>query len=123
VKRRVDPSSGDEPPQPTILERVRAAVPELDRALETADTLAGMIRRSMAQPLAEWMGKAAGGGAPELANFAAHLKSDQDAVNAALTEPWSNGPVEGQVNRLKAIKRAMYGRARLDLLKARVLRE
>jgi transposase len=123
VKRKVDPSSGDEPRLPSSLERVRAAIPELDDALGTADAFAGMIRKSISQPLSEWMTKAAACGAPELANFAAHLKSDQDAVNAALTEPWSNGPVEGQVNRLKAIKRSMYGRANLDLLKARVLRK
>ncbi|MEO2091286.1 MAG: transposase, partial [Gemmataceae bacterium] len=45
------------------------------------------------------------------------------AVIAALTTRWSNGPVEGQVGRLKAIKRQMYGRANLDLLAARVLRK
>ena len=46
---------------------------------------------------------------------------DLDAVRAALSEPWSNGQVEGQVNRLKVIKREMYGRAGFDLLRCRVL--
>lgn len=42
-------------------------------------------------------------------------------MRAAIVEPWSNGPVEGQVNRLKLIKRFMYGRAKFDLLRQRVL--
>jgi transposase len=56
-----------------------------------------------------------------LAPFAASLRRDEDAVRAALTEAWSNGQVEGQVNRLKAIKRERYGRAGLDLLRCQVL--
>jgi len=46
---------------------------------------------------------------------------DYDAVRAALTLAWSNGPVEGQINRLKTLKRQMYGRANLDLLERRFL--
>jgi len=49
------------------------------------------------------------------------VQQDQDAVLADLTLPWSNGPLEGNVNRLKLIKRSMYGRAEIDLLKLRVL--
>jgi len=55
-----------------------------------------------------------------LSRFATHLARDQDAVLAALTLPWSNGPVEGQVHRLKLIKRSMYGRANFDLSRLRV---
>jgi transposase len=54
-------------------------------------------------------------------SFIAGLDRDRKAVEAALTLHWSNGPVEGQVNRLKAIKRQMYGRANFDLLRAHVL--
>ena len=53
--------------------------------------------------------------------FAQSLRQDRDAVHAALTLPWSTGPVEGQINRLKIIKRSMYGRAGFDLLRHRVL--
>jgi len=53
--------------------------------------------------------------------FAAGLKQDGDAIRAALTTPWSNGQTEGQVNRLKTIKRQMYGHASFDLLRRRVL--
>jgi transposase len=58
----------------------------------------------------------------EISSFAACLKQDYDAVKTGLTLEWSNGQVEGQVNRLKLLKRQMYGRAGFDLLRARVLR-
>jgi transposase len=58
-----------------------------------------------------------------LRRFASGLVRDQHAVQAALTLPWSNGPVEGQVHRLKLIKRQMYGRASFDLLRLRVLQQ
>lgn len=106
-----------------FLDRVRGHIPGLDAALEVASEFAGMIRRTAATPLAEWVGKASGSGVPELARFAMGLRADEAAVIAALTTEWSNGPVEGQVGRLKAIKRQMYGRANLDLLAARVLRK
>ena len=56
-----------------------------------------------------------------LAGLAASLGRDHDAVQAALDLPWTTSPVEGQVNRIKTIKRSMYGRAGFDLLRARVL--
>ena len=56
-----------------------------------------------------------------LASFAQRLGRDQDAVAAALQMPWSNGMVEGQIHRLKLIKRQMYGRTGFDLLRLRVL--
>jgi transposase len=56
-----------------------------------------------------------------LHHFAAHLQHDEAAVRAALTLPWSTGPVEGHIHRLKLIKRQMYGRAKLDLLRIRLL--
>lgn len=54
-------------------------------------------------------------------NFEQLLQRDILAVEAAVTEKWSNGPVEGQVNRLKTIKRQMYGRAGVELLRARLI--
>jgi transposase len=56
-----------------------------------------------------------------LRRFARGLRSDDAAVRAALSTPWSNGPTEGHINRLKLLKRTMYGRASLDLLRHRVL--
>ena len=49
------------------------------------------------------------------------IRADQKAVTAAIVEPWSNGQTEGQVTRLKLVKRQMYGRAKLDLLRARLI--
>jgi transposase len=59
--------------------------------------------------------------AVQVQNFALGLRQDEAAVRAALTLPWSNGQTEGQVNRLKFIKRQMYGRANFDLFRLRVL--
>ncbi len=56
-----------------------------------------------------------------LASFARHLCMDEAAVKAALKHKWSNGPVEGNVHRLKLTKRSMYGRGSFDLLRLRVL--
>ena len=56
-----------------------------------------------------------------LHSFARQLQRDEAAVRAALTLPWSTGQVEGHIHRLKLIKRQMYGRAKLDLLRIRVL--
>jgi transposase len=58
-----------------------------------------------------------------LERFVRTLKQDLSAVEAAVTEPWSNGPVEGHINRLKTLKRQMYGRAGVELLRARLLPE
>jgi hypothetical protein len=58
---------------------------------------------------------------PEVKSFAKGIQQDKAAVLAGLTLPWSNGTLEGHVNRLKLIKRSMYGRAKLPLLRQRVL--
>ena len=79
-----------------------------------------MIRQTNATTLAEWVAKAAALGDRDLSNLATSLASDAAAVQAALAEPWSNGQVEGQVGRLKAIKLQMFGRAGMQLLRARV---
>jgi transposase len=60
-------------------------------------------------------------GLAKLVRFAQSLEQDLEAVRAALELPWSNGQTEGQINRLKAIKRQMYGRAGFELLRARVM--
>jgi transposase len=77
-----------------------------------------MIRERDAQAWPEWLRSAK---ATALARFAASLCNDEAAVLAAMSLPWSNGQVEGQVHRLKLIKRQMYGRAKFDLLRLRVV--
>jgi transposase len=74
-----------------------------------------------AEYLADWIDQAQKSSLPKLKSFAAGLASDFPAVQAALSLDYSNGQSEGQVNRLKTIKRMMYGRAGFDLLRNRVL--
>ena len=71
--------------------------------------------------LHRWMARARATGIALIQNFESRLQGDILAVEAAVTEPWSDGPVEGQVNRLKTIKRQMYGRAGVELLRARLI--
>jgi transposase len=70
-----------------------------------------------------WMERARKTGIQALERFVRTLKQDLSAVEAAVTTPWSNGPVEGHINRLKVLKRQMYGRAGVELLRARLLPE
>jgi transposase len=109
--------------KPGLLDRVRKSIPGLGTALDVASELAAMIRKEVTRPLSEWLAKADASGVSELKTFSQGLREDEAAVTAALTEAWSNGPVEGQVNRLKFIKRSMYGRAGWRLLRARVKRK
>ena len=76
-------------------------------------------RRDM--DLDAWLLQAEHSGLAELKSFAQGLRRDYAAVHAAFSSPWSNGQVEAQVNRLKLIKRQMFGRAGYDLLRLRVL--
>jgi transposase len=96
-----------------------------DKDLETAYTLAQrfcqMLRERMATALDGWLADCLASGIPELCNFARGLQREQEAVQAALDLPYSNGQVEGQVTKLKLLKRQGYGRAKLDLLRQRML--
>jgi transposase len=96
--------------------------PEVKAAQELAISFIAMIRERRAERFDGWIGQVMESHIPELKAFARSLKQDQSAVMAALTYEWNNGRVEGQVNRLKLVKRTMYGRAKPDLLKARMLK-
>jgi transposase len=82
---------------------------------------AAMVRERRVAALAPWVADCRAGPVPELRNFATSLEKDEGAVRAALMLPWSNGPTEGHINKLKLIKRSAYGRMKLDLLRQRVL--
>jgi transposase len=71
--------------------------------------------------LGRWEAAAVRAGLPEFAAFVAKLRKDAAAVRAALVLPHSQGQIEGQIARVKLLKRAMYGRAKVDLLRQRVL--
>ena len=81
-----------------------------------------MARDRTGQRFAAWLTRVTASGIPELDRFARGLTDDRAAVEAGLTLEWSNGQTEGQVNKLKLLKRQMYGRANFDLLRQRVLR-
>jgi transposase len=113
-----DLESEDRPLVEALLDRS----PEIKTAADLGRQFREIIRQRQSDRLADWTDRAQQPGIPrELANFAQGLKADWAAVQAALTMHWNNGQVEGQVNRLKTIKRQMYGRAGFDLLRQRVL--
>ena len=99
----------------------RARCPDLDALTALANGFNQLVRERRGHQLEEWIKHAETCPFPEIRGFAAGLRSDFDAVRAGLTQPWSSGAVEGNVNRIKMIKRQMYGRAKLDLLRKRVL--
>jgi transposase len=94
------------------------AVPGLTAARDLLDRFHRMIQHRKHKRLDDWLADAKTG---LLASFASGVGQDCAAVRAALTEPWSNGQTEGQNTKLKLVKRQMYGRANLDLLRARLI--
>jgi transposase len=95
--------------------------PELAEAVVLAQDFAALVRQRQPTQLEPWLVRAAQSPLPPFRRFARGLRADYAAVQAAVTLPWSQGPIEGQINRLKLLKRQMYGRARLDLLARRFL--
>jgi transposase len=80
-----------------------------------------MLTGLTGQDLPQWFASARSAGLPGIASFAKGLEQDIDAVTCGLTMTWSSGPVEGRVNHIKMVKRQMFGRAGLPLLRKRVL--
>ena len=100
------------------VERLLLLSPALAAARDLAQRFGALVRTHSADALTPWLADAENG---ELRGFAAGLRQDEQAVGAALALPWSSGQVEGQVTRLKLVKRQGYGRAKLDLLRARLI--
>jgi len=90
----------------------------LGTTIEWAKCLSAMLRRKVVEKLDDVL---TAGADTMLSGFAAGLRRDFDAIAAALELPWTTSPVEGQISRLKMLKRTMYGRAGFELLRARVL--
>jgi transposase len=111
--------------------------PNLDRELiaDVVDTLEGLAEQRIggldvagrqrhardAPGLMGWLDRVDTSGLPEVRSLAAGIRRDRAAVAPALSMAWSNGQTEGQINRLKVLKRQMYGRAKLHLLEKRFL--
>jgi hypothetical protein len=85
------------------LDTIRAASPALTIALDLADEFTALIRKQPAGTLMDWLSRAEASPCPEVRHFAEGIRRDESAVDAAITLPWSNGPVEGHVNRLKIV--------------------
>jgi len=112
-----------EPHQQQLLASLRGHCSQLDGLAEHVTSFAKMMtKRTGERDLAGWLARVEADDQPELHTFAAGIRQDLAAVSAGLTLPYSSGATEGNVNRLKAIKRQMYGRASLDLLRKRVIR-
>lgn len=111
-----------QPEELAFIEALTRANPDLTVAGLLAQEFGQLVRERRAAELDGWIARAVVPRVPhELRIFAKGLRSDYAAVKAALSSDWSNGQVEGQVNRLKLIKRQMNGRAKCDLLRQRVL--
>jgi transposase len=110
------------PRQQQLLAELRGHCAQLNCLAEHVTSFAKMMtKRTGEQDLAGWLDRVEADDQPELHTFAAGIRHDLAAVTTGLSLPYSSGPTEGNVNRLKAIKRQMYGRASLDLLRKRVI--
>jgi transposase len=110
-----------EPDELLFLKQLMSIWPEVDVLQRLALQFGQLVRRRDHEALSPWLVAADQSGMPEFHGFASGIRRDLQAVTAALKWEWSNGQTEGQVNRLKTLKRAMYGRAKLDLLRLRLL--
>ena len=97
---------------------IETGVPLLVEAREVIAAFQGMVRRKCIEELDPWLERARH---TLVASFVNGVLRDKAAVSAAIVSPWSNGQTEGQITKLKLVKRQMYGRGKLDLLEARVI--
>ena len=107
--------------QQTLIVRLCEADGAIAAAHALVSDFATIARERQGERLDAWIADAIAGDIPDLRRFALGLLADKAAIRAGLTEEWSNGQTEGQVNRLKTLKRQMYGRAKFDLLRQRLL--
>jgi transposase len=103
------------------LTQLSAQSAEVAEAIDLARDFAALVRQRQPAQLEPWLQRAAASALEVIQRFAQGLYEDYYAVKAGVTLPWSSGPVEGHINRLKMLKRQMFGRARLDLLSRRFL--
>jgi transposase len=105
--------------QHSIMEKLCQLFPQIGRARELAQEFSRIVRERSATKFNEWLRSAMQSELKEFVSFARGISEDYEAVINALRYKWSNGQLEGQINRLKLIKRMMYGRAKFDLFWAR----
>jgi transposase len=107
--------------QAAKIDALKGDWPEFAAMRQLAMRFRGILRSKKVSKLGAWLKAADQSGLYAIQRFARTLRRDINAVRNAVTEPWSNGQTEGQINRLKTLKRAMYGRAGPELLRARML--
>src|SRR5436305_3347132 len=107
--------------EPELLQQLRQASPEIEIVYQLVDKFLHMVRERTGEQLERWLDEVKASRLEAFDSFVKGIQQDKDAVFAGLTLPWSNGHLVGNVNRLKLIKRSMYGQAEMDLLKRRVL--
>ncbi|HEY4042519.1 MAG TPA: ISL3 family transposase [Rhodopila sp.] len=117
----VKPRGEMTPRQKVTVDVLKAASAEFTAMRGLAMRFAGLLRGGDIEKLDVWLRDARHCGLHAMRTFVGKLRQDIDAVRNAILEPWSNGQVEGQINRLKTLKRAMYGRASVELLRARMM--
>jgi transposase len=103
------------------LTQLHAQSPAVAEAIDLAQDFAALVRQRQPERLDPWLKRATTSAVDAVQRFAAGLYEDYEAVKAGVTLPWSTSPVEGHINRLKMLKRQMFGRARLDLLSRRLV--
>ena len=107
--------------QVVTVDALKAASAEFTAMRRLAMRFRGLLRGGTAEGLDAWLIAARASGIYGMQRFARTIRQDIEAVRNAVSEPWSNGQTEGQINKLKTLKRAMYGRASVDLLRARMM--
>ena len=110
-----------QPDEQQLLARLNECCPEIPILYDLTQGFAAVFRSKQSDALQNWLAEANRTGLPEIVRFCEGLLRDEAAVTAAVILPWSNGQVEGQIHRLKLVKRQMYGRAKFNLLRRRVL--
>jgi transposase len=103
------------------LTTLKQVCPQIAEAQHLLTTFHALVTERASAQLGGWLQRCERSGIAEFVRFARGLRRDEAAVRAALCYPWSQGPVEGQINRLKLLKRQMYGRAGFALLRRRIL--
>ena len=103
------------------IQHICQASPDLHTVYRLSQEFVLLLKERQAEVLDDWLKRAKEGQVAELTSFVNGIRRDYAAVHAAFSFEWSNGITEGHVNRLKFLKRQMFGRAHLDLLRVKVL--
>jgi transposase len=109
------------PEQETYRTRLCAVCPDAAVIYPLVQSLGSLLREHRVVDLDGWLLAAEESGIPEFVRFARSLRRDQAAVSQALTSRWSQGQTEGFITKLKLLKRSMFGRAKVDLLRLRLV--